>query len=83
MNKLDTIISNKQRILQQYKKHLNGIAGLKIMEPDGLSNHIPLLSYLPNPLCKIKTGIIFFRLLALEKIDNPTSFKNKPPESIG
>ena len=41
LNKLDTIISNKQRILQQYKKHLNGIAGLKIMEPDGLSNHIP------------------------------------------
>lgn len=41
IEKLNDIIDKKKNILNLYKKHLNGVKGVKIFEPPSKSNHIP------------------------------------------
>lgn len=41
LNKLDDIIDRKLNLLKMYKEKLEGVSGIRIIEPDSKSNHIP------------------------------------------
>jgi perosamine synthetase len=41
IKKLDLIIKKKKNILDLYKKYLDGVTGLEIIEPPDLSDHVP------------------------------------------
>tara|TARA_R110002073_G_scaffold39262_1_gene112021 strand:- start:97 stop:1206 length:1110 start_codon:yes stop_codon:yes gene_type:complete len=41
IKKLDLIIQKKKNILSMYKKYLEGVSGLKIIEPPKESSHVP------------------------------------------
>lgn len=41
LGKLDDIVSRKLNILEMYKDRLNGISGIRIIEPKSKSNHVP------------------------------------------
>ena len=41
LKKLNLIIEKKKNILQLYKKHLEGVRGIRIFEPPNLSDHVP------------------------------------------